>query len=181
MSCLNVITGPSGVGKGTLVQMLIERNPDLWLSISATTRKPRAGEIHGLNYFFMENNEFKKSIKNNDFIEWAEFSGNFYGTPIRMIDEKLSQNINVILEIEVIGARQVKKVYPDCRSIFILPPSFNELESRIRGRGTESESSINRRLDRAKYEISVASEFDHKIINDNLGIALKELEGLIKK
>ncbi|KGG12926.1 MULTISPECIES: guanylate kinase [Prochlorococcus] len=178
-SSLTVITGPSGVGKGSLVKKLLERNNQIWLSISATTRLPREGETEGEHYFFLTIDKFKKEIENQGFLEWAEFSGNFYGTPRNQINKKISEGRKVLLEIELEGARQVRNNFPDSFQIFIAPPSVEELEKRIRGRGTETEKSIQSRLARAKEEIAAQKEFDAIVINDDLQEALIDIEKLI--
>ena len=177
---LTLITGPSGVGKGSLVQKLLERNQEFWFSISATTRSPRKGEIDGEHYYFLKRNKFEDLIKNKGFLEWAEFAGNLYGTPISEIKGKLDNGISVVMEIELQGARQVRKSCPEAFQIFISPPSIDELEKRIRGRGTESEEDIRKRLKKAVEELNAANEFDAVVINDDFDQALLELEKLIK-
>ena len=176
---LIVITGPSGVGKGSLVRGLLDRNNDLWLSISATTRKPREGEKEGEHYFFLEREKFQKLSKEGGFVEWAEFAGNFYGTPRLQLKQKMKKGISVLLEIELEGARQVRKSFPEAFQIFLEPPSFEELEKRIRGRGSETEKSINNRLLRAEMELKAKEEFDAVVINDDLSDAIKKVERLI--
>ncbi len=176
---LTVITGPSGVGKGSLVNELLERNREIWLSISATTRAPRVGEVNGEHYFFVEKDEFNELVANRGLLEWAEFSGNFYGTPHKPVMKKLQLGFPVLLEIELEGARQVRKSCPEAFQIFVAPPSFEELERRIRGRGTENEQAIFKRLARAKDEISASNEFNAVIINDNLNLAVQEIEKLM--
>ncbi|MCY7407698.1 MAG: guanylate kinase [Alkalinema sp. CAN_BIN05] len=173
---LIVLTGPSGVGKGTLLQALLQRHPELKLSISATTRSPRTGEIDGVNYYFITRRQFDLMVSENEFIEWAEFANNCYGTPKRSVEEQLAAGEWVILEIELEGARQVRQSFPQATRIFILPPSIQELESRIRGRGQDSDDAIDRRLQRAKAEIDAANEFDVQIINDEFNEALDRLE-----
>ena len=173
---LTIITGPSGVGKGTIVKHLLERHPQIWLSISATTRKPRKGEFDGINYFFKSIDAFKELIQKDGFLEWAEFAGNYYGTPKDPVISKLSVGQPVLLEIELEGARQVRKSFPEGRQIFIAPPSFEELERRIRGRGTDKEDAIRRRLSRASEELVAKKEFDEIVINGELGLALTNLE-----
>jgi guanylate kinase len=176
---LIVITGPSGVGKGTLVSSLLDRHPQLYLSISATTRQPRDGEIEGKNYYFLTREEFLAAIAAEDFLEWAEYAGNYYGTPRSKAIDRLNKGINVVLEIELLGARQVSQSFPDALRIFILPPSETELERRLRERGTDSEKAINKRLLRAREEIAACDEFDLTIVNDDLENALKQLEEAI--
>ena len=176
---LFLITGPSGVGKGTLVSALLERHPDIWLSISATTRAPRSGEVDGTSYFFLERSEFEAKVAQGGLLEWAEFAGNCYGTPREPVEEQLQEGRPVLLEIELEGARQVRRTFPSGFQIFIEPPSFEELERRIRGRGTDSEEAIARRLERAKVELQAASEFDAVIVNGELAEALTQLEQLM--
>jgi len=173
---LIVLTGPSGVGKGTLLEALLKRHPKLKLSISATTRSPRTGEMDGVNYYFISRQQFDLMVSENEFIEWAEFAKNCYGTPKRSVEEQLAAGEWVILEIELEGARQVRLSFPEATRIFILPPSIQELESRIRGRGQDSDDAIDRRLQRAKAEIDAANEFDVQIINDEFNEALDRLE-----
>lgn len=173
---LIVLTGPSGVGKGTLLKSLLQRHPELKLSISATTRSPRAGEVDGINYYFITRQQFDLMVSEGEFIEWAEFANNCYGTPRRAVEEQLQAGEWVILEIELDGARQIRQSFPEAYRIFILPPSIEELESRIRGRGQDSDDAIDRRLQRAKAEIDAANEFDVQIINDEFNAALDRLE-----
>ncbi len=175
-SRLIVITGPSGVGKGCLVSELLRRNNHLWLSVSATTRAPRRGEVDGEHYFFLDREKFSELVKADGFLEWAEFAGNCYGTPREQVNQKLRSGVSVLLEIELEGARQVRKNFPDAFKIFISPPSFEELERRIRGRATDSEEAIQRRLFRAKDEINAQNEFDSVIVNQDLSKAVLELE-----
>ena len=176
---LIVITGPSGVGKGTLVRSLFQKYTDLYFSISATTRKPREGEINGKDYFFLSHEEFKMMIEKGDFLEWAEYAGNYYGTPRHNVESQINQGKKVILEIEVIGANLIKKSFADALRIFILPPSMEVLEQRLKGRGTDSNSAIIKRLNKAQEELKAQEKFDIKIINDDLDIALQELETAI--
>ena len=162
---LIIITGPSGVGKGTVVKNILKKNKNIWLSISATTRKPRQGEEHGKDYYFLTTKKFKEMINNEMFLEWAEFAGNYYGTPINIIKEKIKNGFKVILEIEVEGACQVREKFPETISIFLLPPNKKELEKRIRNRGTDSEKSILQRLERADFEMSSSDDFDYVLKN----------------
>ncbi len=173
---LFIIAGCSGVGKGTLLKLFLEKNPDIKLSISATTRKPREGEVDGKNYFFLSKEEFLADVNNNEFLEWAEFSGNYYGTKKSFVEKTLNKGIDLILEIEVKGAKQVKEKMPDAIGIFIMPPSVETLETRLRGRHTEDEETIKKRLLEAKREIEAGQRFDYQVINDNLDEALNNLQ-----
>tara|TARA_B100000287_G_scaffold79776_1_gene72075 strand:- start:2721 stop:3281 length:561 start_codon:yes stop_codon:yes gene_type:complete len=177
---LIIITGPSGVGKGTVVKELIGNNKNFWLSISATTRQPRKGEIHGKEYYFFNRKEFKKKINEGLFLEWAEFAGNLYGTPAESVTERINNGKMVILEIEVEGAKQIREKYPDNLSIFLLPPSIEELERRIRNRGTDDENSILKRLKRAQHEIESSIDFDFAITNQNVDDSIRVILDLIK-
>jgi guanylate kinase len=173
---LLLITGPSGVGKGTLVARLLARHPELWLSVSATTRAPRAGEEEGRHYFFLDRAAFERQVADGGFLEWAEFAGNLYGTPRAAVQERLEAGRTVLLEIELEGARQVRRSFPTGFQVLLRPPSFEELERRIRGRGTDSEAAIARRLARAREELQAEAEFDAVVINDDLERSLVELE-----
>ena len=176
---LIVITGPSGVGKGTLVKLLLQRHPQLQISISATTRQPRTGEKEGIHYYFLSREDFEQAIAQSKLIEWAEYAGNYYGTPKERVVEQIAVGNYVVLEIELAGARAIAKIFPAARRIFIMPPSLEELEQRIRIRGTNSEESIVRRLEIARQEIAASDEFDFKIINDDLERAVAQLEAVI--
>jgi len=176
---LTVLTGPSGVGKGTLVARLLQDHPQIWLSISATTRAPRAGEVDGQHYLFLSRGAFEARVAAGGFLEWAEFAGNLYGTPRAEVEAQLALGRPVLLEIELEGARQVRRSFPQGRQLFLAPPSFEELERRIRGRGTDSEEAINRRLARARLELEAAAEFDAVVVNADLEQAQRELEGLL--
>ena len=177
---LIIITGPSGVGKGTVVKELLDRNKDIWLSISATTRNPRVGEKDGLNYYFISEERFKDMIDKKEFLEWAQFAGNYYGTPLSTVNEKIEKGFIVLLEIEVEGAKQIKEKFPESLSIFLLPPSKAELEKRIRNRGTEKEEAIDRRLSRADYEIASSDEFDFVLTNHDVDETVKGVFKIIK-
>ncbi|MBD2304523.1 guanylate kinase [Chroococcidiopsis sp. FACHB-1243] len=176
---LIVLTGPSGVGKGTLMQLLLQRHPQLYLSISVTTRSPRPGEIHSKHYYFVSREEFRQMVDRGELLEWAEFAGNCYGTPRQPVAEKIGEGKTAILEIELEGARQIRASFPEVLRIFILPPSMEELEQRLRSRGQDSEEAIARRLRRAQAEINAAGEFDYKVINDNREAALQEIEAIL--
>lgn len=179
MGKLFVISGSSGVGKGTIIKEFLKRNGDFKLSVSCTTRKPREGEIHGTNYFFLSKEEFKASIEKGEFLEWAEFSENMYGTQRPYVDKKLAQGKNLILEIDTQGALKVKKIMPEATLIFILPPSFEELETRLRGRHTETEEAIQKRLKSTKMEMENSKFFDFQIINDDIENAVRQLEKIM--
>ena len=176
---LYVISGSSGVGKGTVLKRFLQKNPDFMLSVSCTTRTPREGEIDGVNYFFLSKDEFKNCIDNDKFLEWAEFAGNFYGTKKKFINQCLAEGKNIILEIDTQGALKVKKQMPESVLIFICPPSLETLENRLRGRHTEDEETIQKRLKEVKEELKRAENFDYKIVNDNLENAVSELEKII--
>ncbi len=177
---LIILTGPSGVGKGTVVKEILGKEKDFWLSISATTREPREGEKDGENYYFLNQEKFKEMIEQNLFLEWAQFAGNYYGTPLSSVNEKIRKGFTVLLEIEVEGARQIKNKFPNSLSIFLLPPDKEELERRIRNRGTEKEEAIKKRLLRANYEISVSNEFDFALINYSIDETAKKIIKFIK-
>ena len=176
---LIIITGPSGVGKGTVVKNILKKGKNIWLSISATTRKPRNGEEDGKDYYFLTTKEFKEMINKEMFLEWAEFAGNYYGTPINIINEKIKHGFKVILEIEVEGAFQVRAKFPDTISIFLLPPDKQELEKRIRNRGTDNERSILQRLERADFEMSCSKDFDHVLNNFEIDKTANEILKII--
>ena len=170
---LIVLTGPSGVGKGTLLRSLLQRYPRLVLSVSVTTRSPRPGEVEGRSYFFVDRNKFQRMIETEELLEWTEYTGNFYGTPSIPVIKNIKQGKSVILEIELQGARQIQKTFPDALRIFVLPPSKAELEKRLRGRGQDSEEAIVKRLQRGTEELEAAVEFDIQLMNDNLEDARK--------
>ena len=176
---LIVLTGPSGVGKGTLLRALLKRHPELYLSVSATTRQPRPGEIDGKHYYFVTRDKFEQMVTAGELLEWAEYASNYYGTPSLPVERQIQLGQSVILEIEVVGARKIHKTFPTALRIFILPPSLVELEKRIRRRGQDSEEAITRRLSRAKAEIDAADEFDLQIVNDDLETALLSIEAAI--
>ncbi|MFM7239588.1 MAG: guanylate kinase [Cyanobium sp.] len=179
MARLSVITGPSGVGKGTLVSRLLARHPRIWLSVSATTRPPRPGEVEGESYFFLSREHFERQMAAGGFLEWAEFAGNLYGTPREPVERQLAAGRPVLLEIELEGARQVRRSFPAGFQVMLQPPSLEELERRIRGRGTDAEAAIQRRLERAREELAAAAEFDATLVNGDLELALAELEKLL--
>jgi guanylate kinase len=174
---LFVLSGPGGVGKSTITKALAD-HPEFWVSVSATTRTPRSGERDGVDYFYISAEEFDRRISANEFLEWAEFAGNKYGTPANAVKEKLSKGLNVILEIEIDGARQVRKSSEDAKLIFIAPPSWEELVKRLEGRGTDSEERRNERLKLAQEEMAAQSEFDYVVVNDQLDRVIAELVSL---
>ena len=177
---LFVFSGPSGVGKGTLKAKLFEEFADqIAYSVSATTRGPREGEVDGKDYFFISRQEFERRVKNNEFLEHAEFAGNCYGTPRAYVEKLLDSGMNVVLEIDVQGALQVMKSMPECVSVFILPPSFEELEHRLRGRGTETEESIRERLEIARNELAQQDKFTLKLVNDEVDACAARLYDVI--
>ena len=176
MGRLFVISGSSGVGKGTVINEFMHRHPEFKLSVSCTTRGKREGEQDGVNYFYLSQEEFKKCIENNEFLEWAEFSGNFYGTKKEFVEKCLSSGENLILEIDTKGALNVKKIMPEATLIFIAPPSLEELEARLRGRHTETEEAIQKRLASIKSEIENSKHYDYVVVNDTVENAVKKIE-----
>ena len=176
---LLVVSGPSGAGKGTICKALLNKNDQIKLSVSATTRKPRNGEVHGVNYFFIEKEEFTKMIENGEFLEYAQIYDNFYGTPKAAIIDCLEKGQDVILEIEMQGARQIKEVYPEGVFIFVLPPSLEELKSRIVGRGTETQEEIEKRFSCAFEEINQIVNYDYFIVNEDIEKSVSDVEAII--
>ncbi len=177
---LFVVTGPSGTGKGTVLHQVLEDLEDVVMSVSATTRQPREGEVHGVHYYFLTREEFEAGIAEGNFLEHAQYVENFYGTLARPVEENLALGRDVILEIEVKGALQVQQKRPDAVLIFIAPPSFEELERRLVGRGTESLEKIQKRLTTAKEEMEQMDRFDYVVVNDEVHKAAKELEQIVR-
>jgi guanylate kinase len=175
-----VITGPSGVGKGTLIRTLLERLPELELSVSATTRKPRLGETHGVDYHFLDDAEFQHRVERDEFVEHAAYSGRRYGTLREDLDQRLARGVPVVLEIEVQGARQVAETMPEAERIFIAPPSDEALRNRLIGRGTDSPEDVEKRLATAREELQAQTEFPHVVRNDRLEDAVTALEELVR-
>jgi guanylate kinase len=167
-----VITGPSGVGKGTLIKGLLQSVPGLELAVSATTRRPREGEVNGVDYHFLSQDDFDRRVAAGEFVEHAEYAGNRYGT---LKSELKRPARGIVLEIDVQGARQVRERLPEAKLIFIEPPSFEDLEARLAGRGSDRPEQIERRLAAARDELAAAGEFDHRVVNDDLQRALQEL------
>ena len=179
MSHVFVITGPSGVGKGTLIRLLRERIPELALSVSATTRAPRAGEEDGVDYHFLSDEEFAAKVAAGEFVEWAEYSGRRYGTLRSELQRHVDDGRPVVLEIEVQGARQVREAMPEAVQIFIEPPSFDALKDRLVGRGTDHTEEVDRRLAVAREELAAAGEFHHRVVNDRLDEAVARLVEIV--
>ena len=174
---LFVLSGPGGVGKSTITKALSDHD-DFWVSVSATTRSPRNGERDGVDYFYISTEEFNRRISANEFLEWAEFAGNLYGTPASQVKEKLASGVNVILEIEIDGARQVRRSSPDAKLVFIAPPSWEELVKRLEARGTDTVDRRAQRLALAQEEMAAQSEFDYVLVNDQLDRVIAELVAL---
>lgn len=180
MSKVFVITGPSGVGKGTLIRELCQRVPDLELSISATTREPRQGEVDGRDYHFLSREEFDRRVEREDFLEFATYSGNRYGTLRTEVERRLAAGHSVVLEIEVQGARQVRAAMRESIQVFIAPPDPAVLRERLDARGTDSAEAIDARLEVAAQEMAAQDEFAYRVVNDDLGRAAAELEGIVR-
>jgi len=176
-----VITGPSGVGKGTLIRTLLERVPELRLSVSATTREPRPGETQGVAYHFLSDDEFERRVRHGDFIEHARYSGRRYGTLRSELEGKLAGGHPVVLEIEVQGARQIREAMPEAVQIFIAPPGEDALRARLVGRGTDDQEQVEARLQTAREELAAQHEFSHVVINDRLEDASDQLEACVRR
>ena len=174
-----IICGPSGVGKGTVVSRLMEADPTLYFSVSATTRAPRAGEEDGVHYHFLTRERFQEWIDAGDFLEHAQFVGNFYGTPRRYVDEAMDQGRDVLLDIEIQGAEQIHQKRPEAVRIYIAPPSWEELERRLTGRGTEDTEKVRSRLARGREEFAAARDFDYLVINDTVDHAVAEIRAIM--
>ena len=177
---LLAVSGPSGVGKGTMVKTLIARREDVEESESCTTRAPREGEVHGKHYFFLSKEEFIRRIDEGDFLEYDEHFGNYYGTPKSFVRETLPHK-SIIMEIDVVGALNAKKEFPETVLVMVVPPSVEELRRRLSGRGSETEAQIQNRLERMEYELSHADEYDYVVVNDDLEKAIRALEDIIDK
>jgi guanylate kinase len=175
-----VITGPSGVGKGTLIRALLERVPELELSVSATTRRPRPGETQGASYWFLSDDDFGRRVEDGDFVEWAEYSGRRYGTLRSELERRVAAGIPVVLEIEVQGARLVRRAVPEAVQVFIAPPSLDALRVRLQGRGTDAAEEVARRLRVAEEELSAQGEFAHVVVNDRLEDAVDRLAAIVR-
>lgn len=180
MAHLVVLSGPSGVGKSSVISHALGDIPETWLSVSVTTRSPRPGEVHGQNYFFVSDEEFDRMIAEHELLEWAQFAGNRYGTPRSSVQERLDANIPVLLEIEVQGAMQVREAMPEAVLVFLEPPSWQDLKTRLIGRGTESDTEVEARLNAALAELESAHLFDHVIVNDDVSRAADELVSYLR-
>ncbi|GGU98307.1 guanylate kinase [Kitasatospora herbaricolor] len=176
---LTVLSGPSGVGKSTVVAHMRKQHPEVWLSVSVTTRHPRPGEQNGIHYYFVDNDEFDKLIANGELLEWAVFAGNRYGTPRAAVLEKLDNGVPVLLEIDLQGARQVRESMAEALLLFLAPPSWDELVRRLTGRGTEPQDVIEKRLEAAKVELAAESEFDTTLVNTSVEQVAAELLALL--
>ena len=176
---LVIISGASGTGKGTVCQKLFETEKSLAFSVSATTRAPRAGEKDGVNYWFLKKEQFEKMIEAGEFLEWAKVYDNYYGTPLKKVEERLKNGEDILLEIDVQGALNVKKKCPEGVYIFLLPPSLEELKRRIEGRGTENPESLTRRLKNAVAEIKIGLNYDYVVVNDSIDGAVKQIKAIL--
>ncbi|HEX8629994.1 MAG TPA: guanylate kinase [Catenuloplanes sp.] len=176
---LTVLSGPSGVGKDSVIELIRKRSPWVWLSVSVTTRKPRHNEVDGVHYFFVDRPEFERLVAGGRLLEWAEFAGNLYGTPRGRVEEKLRQGEPVLLKIDLQGARQVRASMPHAQLVFLAPPSVEELKRRLVDRGTDDEETIRRRLEHADEELAAEGEFDVTVVNDFVDRAADELVGLL--
>jgi guanylate kinase len=176
---LNVVSGPSGVGKSSVLAELAKLQPDLYFSVSVTTRSPRPGEVDGAHYHFVDRETFDKMARTGELLEYAEYAGNFYGTPREPVERALAQGRSAILEIELQGARQVKSTMPECRLIMLVPPSWDVLVDRLTGRGTEHPDVVDRRLAAARRELDAAGEFDAIVVNADVRAAARELLTLV--
>ena len=177
---LVVISAPSGGGKGTILKELFAKDDNLVLSVSATTRSPRPGEEHGKQYYFLQKEEFEELISQGKMLEYAQYVGNYYGTPREPVEQWMAQGKDVMLEIEVQGGAQIKKLMPGCVSIFILPPSMEVLEKRLRDRGTEEDATVRKRLEKAREEIPHAKDYDYVVFNDRLEDAVEDLRAILR-
>lgn len=177
---LVVLAGPSGVGKSSVIKQALQKAPNTWLSVSATTRSPRPGEVDGVNYFYVSDDQFDSMIANQELLEWANYAGNRYGTPRKPVEEKLAAGIPVLLEIEVQGAKQIRQAMPQALLVFLEPPTWADLEARLAGRGTESQTQVQARLDAALKELESKGFFDQVIVNDEVNRAASELVQYLK-
>lgn len=177
---LFVVSAPAGCGKDTILEQVLAREDNVGYSVSATTRAPRVGEVDGTHYFFITRERFEEMIANGEVLEYTEYCGNYYGTPRKGVEAMLAEGKDVVLKIEIEGAMNIKKLFPDCCLVFILPPSMRELERRLRKRGTEDEPTIMRRIAQAKNELDAAADYDYFVVNDDLEDAVNDLIAVIR-
>lgn len=177
---LFVVSAPAGCGKDTILEQVLAKDDNVGYSVSATTRAPRPGEVDGTHYFFITRERFEEMIANGEVLEYTEYCGNYYGTPRKGVEAMLAEGKDVVLKIEIEGAMNIKKLFPDCCLVFILPPSMSELERRLRKRGTEDEPTIMRRIAQAKNEINAAVNYDYFVVNDDLDDAVNDLIAVIR-
>jgi guanylate kinase len=177
---LIVVSGPAGVGKGSIVRKMMDYDENIVLSVSATSRPPRATEAEGVNYFFKTREQFEAMIKNDELLEWVEYCGNYYGTPKEWVCREVEKGKVVVLEIEVDGASNIRRLFPDCVLCFVIPPDFKELENRLRGRGTETDDSVKARLTRAIEEFKLIDKYDYLIMNDTIENAADSFFSIIR-
>lgn len=179
--CLLVVSGPSGAGKDTVVKRLMELHPEIEISVSATTRSPRPGETDGADYYFLQKEQFEQKIAQDEMLEYVNYCGNYYGTPKAEVDRRLEQGVTVVLVIEVVGAGNMKRLYPESTLVFIMPPSLEELGRRLRGRGTEAETAVQKRLARAAEELEQVHAYDFSVINDDVDRCAEELYEILRR
>ncbi len=177
---LLVVSGPSGAGKDTVVSTMMKMHPEIEISVSATTRSMRAGEVHGVDYYFLTHDEFEEKIKNDELVEYTQYVGNYYGTLKQEVDKRINAKITTVLVIEVNGAENMKKIYPHCTTVFVVPPSKEELENRLRNRGTETDDAIKKRLHRAEEELAMAKSYNYTVVNKNINECANEIYNIIK-
>lgn len=177
---LFVVSAPAGCGKDTILEQVLAKEDNVGYSVSATTRAPRPGEVDGTHYFFITRERFEEMIANGEVLEYTEYCGNYYGTPRKGVEAMLAEGKDVVLKIEIEGAMNIKKLFPDCCLVFILPPSMRELERRLRKRGTEDEPTIMRRIAQAKNELDAAADYDYFVVNDDLEDAVNDLIAVIR-
>lgn len=178
---LIVVSGPSGAGKDTVVSRMMERHPEIEISVSATTRSPRPGEEDGVNYYYLTNEQFEQKINQGEMLEYVNYCGKYYGTPKSEVDKRLDAGIPIVLVIEVIGAGNIKKMYPESTLVFVTPPSMDELRARLCGRGTETPEKIECRMHRAEEEMQYADAYDFRVINDDIDTCAEEIYTILKK